>query len=62
MAFWPGDEKDNIFATKHHGQAKEHTRNYLNLEHGLIGAATLLEKDKRLDWTFVTTESHHLKG
>ncbi|KAF8798099.1 hypothetical protein BYT27DRAFT_7203813 [Phlegmacium glaucopus] len=63
MACWPRDERDNIFTTeKHHGQVKDHTRNYPNLEQGLIGAATLLEKDKRLHWAFATTESQHSKG
>ena len=60
MACWPEDERDKIISTaKRHGQ---HTRNYLNLEQGLIGAATLLEKNKRLDWAFATTESHHSIG
>ena len=59
MAYWPGNARDNIFATaKRHGQVKEHTPNYLNLEPGLIGAATLLEKNKRFDWAFATIESH----
>jgi hypothetical protein len=60
MAWWPGNERDNVFATaKRHGQVKEQSRNYLNLEQGLIGAATLLEKNSRLDWAFATTENKH---
>jgi hypothetical protein len=63
MAWWPGNERDNVFTTaKRHGQIKEQTRNNLNLEQGLIGAATLLEKNKRLDWAFATTEGHHSTG
>ena len=63
MAWWPGNERDNIFATtKRHGRVQEQTRSNLNLEQGLIGAATLLEKNKRLDWAFATTESHHSIG
>jgi hypothetical protein len=63
MAWWPGNERDDIFATsKLHGQVKERTRNNLYLEQGLIGAATLLEKNEKFDWAFATTESHHSKG
>jgi hypothetical protein len=63
MAWWPGNEKDHIFATaKRHDQVKEQTRNNLILEPGLIGAATLLEKNSKLGWAFATTENQHLIG
>lgn len=63
MACWPGNERDNILASaKCDGQVKEDTRHHLNLEQGLIGAATLLEKNKRLEWSFATTEGHHSIG
>ena len=63
MAWWPGNEKDHVFATvKRRGQVKEQSQNNLNLEQGLIGAATLLEKNTRLDWAFATTENQHSIG
>ena len=63
MAWWPGNERDNIFATtKRHGQVKERTGDNLILGQGLIGAATLLEKNKRLDWAFATSEGSHSTG
>ena len=63
MAWWPGNERDNVFATaKRRDQVKEQARNSLNLEQGLIGAATLLEKNTRLDWAFATTENQHSIG
>ena len=63
MAWWPGNERDNVFATaKRRDQVKEQSRNSLNLEQGLIGAATLVEKNTRLDWAFATTENQHSIG
>ena len=63
MAWWPGNEKDHVFSTaKCHDQVKEQSRNNLILEQGLIGAATLLERNARLDWAFATTENQHSKG
>ena len=63
MAWWPGNERDNVFATaKRRDQVKGQSRNNLNLEQGLIGAATLLEKTTRLDWAFATTENQHSRG
>ena len=65
MAWWPGNEKDKVFATakRHHDQVKkEQSGNNLILEQGLIGAATLLEKNTKLDWTFATTENQHSIG
>lgn len=63
MAWWPGNEKNHVFATaKPHDQAKEQSRNNLILEQGAIGSATLLEKNTRLDWAFATTENQHSIG
>jgi hypothetical protein len=63
MTWWPGNEKDLVFATaKRHDQVKEQSRNNLILEQGLIGAATLLEKNTRLDWAFATNENQHSIG
>lgn len=63
MAWWPGNEKDHIFASaERHNQVKEQSRNNLILEQGLIGAATLLEKNSRLDWAFATTENQQSIG
>lgn len=60
MACWPGNE---IFTTtQRRGQVRGHTRSNLNLEQGLIGAVTLLEKNKRFEWAFATTESRHSTG
>ncbi|PPQ93290.1 hypothetical protein CVT25_015288 [Psilocybe cyanescens] len=60
MAFWPRDERIRRPITAKRKEpkslAKEKGRDYPNLEPGLIGAATLLEnKDKKLEWDFVTT-------
>ena len=63
MAWWPGNERDTVFATaKRRDQVKEQSRNNLNLEQGLIGAATLVEKNTKLDWAFATTENQHSIG
>lgn len=63
MAWWPGNERDHVFtAAKRHDQVKEQSRNNLILEQGSIGAATLLEKNTRLDWAFATTENQHSIG
>jgi len=63
MAWWPGNERDNVFTTaKRHDQVKDQARNNLILEQGLIGAATLVEKNTRLDWAFATTENQHSIG
>ena len=52
MAGWPGNEKNN----------RVKGRNNLSLEQGLIGAATLLEKNKKFEWRFATTESRRSIG
>ena len=63
MAWWPGNEKDHVFSNKkRRDQVKEQSRNNLILERGLIGAATLVEKNAKLDWAFATTENQHLIG
>lgn len=63
MDWWPGNERDHVFATaKRQDQVKEQSRNNLMLEQGLIGAVTLLEKNTRLDWAFATTENQHSIG
>jgi hypothetical protein len=63
MAWWPGNERDKAFATaKRRDKVKEQPRNNLILEQGLIGAATLLEKNAKLDWAFATTENQHSIG
>lgn len=59
MDWWPGNERDVFASAKRRDQVKEQPRNNLILEQGLIGAATLLEKNTRLDWAFATTENQH---
>ena len=63
MAWWPGNEKDHAFSTaKCRDHVKEQSRNNLILEQGLIGAATLLQKNTKLDWAYATTENQHSIG
>jgi hypothetical protein len=63
MAWWPGNERDKVFATaKRLDQVKKQPRNNLILEQGLIGAVTLSEKNSKFDWAFATTENQHSIG
>lgn len=53
MAFWPRDQR-TISSTPAESVRKQ-SRNYPNLEQGLIGAATLSEdRNKRLSWIFAS--------
>ncbi|KJA27112.1 hypothetical protein HYPSUDRAFT_987630 [Hypholoma sublateritium FD-334 SS-4] len=53
MAFWPRDQRTISSAPA--DSVKKQSRNYPNLEQGLIGAATLSEdRNKRLSWIFAS--------
>ncbi|KAF8163387.1 hypothetical protein B0H34DRAFT_695282 [Crassisporium funariophilum] len=58
---WPRDERiKNTAITKHNStRVKDQTRDYPNLEQGLVGAAILVDESQGLKWAFLASHSGH---